>query len=107
MNVAHGRADLGVAVAVDILFEEVDQAPVALQDRQHTQVRTGGARENSGSIRAPKSESIKTRQNARKASQMRFKLLSSCPLSVVHLVFQCNDRGLGCKRRLPSRPKRG
>ncbi len=41
VDVANGRADLGVGVAVDLFLEEIDQAAVALQDRQHTQVGAG------------------------------------------------------------------
>jgi hypothetical protein len=39
VDVANGGANLGVGVAVDLFLEEVDQAPVALQDGQNTQVR--------------------------------------------------------------------
>ncbi len=41
MNVADGRADLGVGVAVDVFLEEIDEPAVALQDRQHAQVGPG------------------------------------------------------------------
>ena len=78
VDVADGGADLGVGVGVDVLFEEVDQPAVALQDGE----RPGGrgrcvAGRKSGSTRAANSGSVRVRQNARRASQRRFNGVSS------------------------------
>ena len=72
VDVADGRADLGVGVGVDVFLEEVDQPAVALQDRQHPQVGAGRRRENSGSTRAANSGSVRDRQNDRSARTNRF-----------------------------------
>jgi hypothetical protein len=39
VDVPHGGADLGVAIAVDFLFEKVDEAPVTLKYRQDAEIR--------------------------------------------------------------------
>ena len=39
VDIADGGTDLGVAVAVDFLFEKIDQAPVALEDREDAEIR--------------------------------------------------------------------
>ena len=41
MDVAHGRADLGVGVAVDVFLQEVDEPAVALEDGQDAEIGTG------------------------------------------------------------------
>ena len=41
MDVPDRGADLGVAVGVDILLEEVDETSIPLQDREDPQVRPG------------------------------------------------------------------
>ena len=41
VDVADRGADLGVAVGVDVLLEEVDEPAVALQDGEDAQVRAG------------------------------------------------------------------
>src|SRR5262249_54205795 len=41
VNVAHGRANLSIAIAVDFFLEEVNQAAVALEDGEDAQVRSG------------------------------------------------------------------
>ena len=42
VDVAHSGADLGVAVAVDFLFQKVDQTPVALKHGEHAKVGSSG-----------------------------------------------------------------
>ena len=39
--IAYGGADLAIGVAVDLFLEEVDKSPIALKDRQNTQVGPG------------------------------------------------------------------
>lgn len=41
MDVTNSRSDLGIAVAVDLLFEEIDEAAIALEHGQNPQVRAG------------------------------------------------------------------
>jgi hypothetical protein len=41
MYISHGRANLFVAVTVDVLQKEVDKTPIALQNREDPQVRPG------------------------------------------------------------------
>ena len=44
--IADGGADLAIGVTVDLFLEEVDKSPIALKDRQNTQVGPGrGTRE--------------------------------------------------------------
>ena len=73
MDVAHRGADLRVAVGVDILFQEIDQPAVALQDRQHAQVGAGRCPRVKRLDPAAKSASVRIRQNVWRASQIRFK----------------------------------
>src|SRR5262249_12335525 len=40
VDVPHRGTDLRVGIAIDLLLQEIDQAAVALQDRQDPQVRT-------------------------------------------------------------------
>ena len=42
VNVTDGGTDLGIAIAVDFLFQKVDEATVTLKHRKHAEVRTGG-----------------------------------------------------------------
>jgi hypothetical protein len=42
MDVADGRTDLTVAVPVDLFLKEINQATIALKDRQHSEVRARG-----------------------------------------------------------------
>ena len=54
VDVAHRRADLRVGVAVDVLLQEVEEPPLALQEREQLHrraVAVGGARlEHGGAV---------------------------------------------------------
>ena len=43
MHVAHGGADLRVAVGAEIFHQEIDQTAVALQQRQHLDRAVGAS----------------------------------------------------------------